>query len=64
MRVSLSCFANNALAGFPSTVRLARTYPRFFAKEDLPEPKKPEIQTPIPSVGVDLASTIALSNRR
>src|ERR1700728_4691970 len=44
-------FRNSELARTPSTSGFARTYPRFFAKEDLPEPKKPEIQTPTLSFG-------------
>ena len=46
-------------SAWPRTVRLARTYPRFLAKEDLPEPKKPETQTPTPSLGSDGASAMA-----
>src|ERR1700722_13097104 len=44
-------FRKSELAGTPSTSRCARTYLRFFAKDDLPEPKPPEIQIPTPSLG-------------
>ena len=38
-------------AGTPSRGRFWRASPSILAKLDLPEPKKPEIQTPTPSWG-------------
>jgi len=40
----------NSLPACPPAIgRLERARPRIFAKLDLPDPKKPETQTPIPS---------------
>src|SRR5271156_6638161 len=50
-RLDSTCFRKSELAVAPRTSRFARTYPRFFAKEDLPDPKKPEIQIPTLSSG-------------
>ena len=46
------------------TARFASAYPRFFAKDDLPEPQKPDTHTPTPSIGCVSPSTIVLSTWR
>ena len=38
-------------AGSPMSMRFSSASPRYLAKPDLPEPKKPETQTPMPSWG-------------
>src|ERR1017187_9565080 len=57
------CLRNNVLAGVSWTERFANTYPRFLAKDDLPEPKKPEIHTPTPSFGDVGAAAMAANSR-
>ena len=44
--------AKRSPAGSPAIARFSIASPSILAKLDLPEPKKPETQTPIPSCGL------------
>jgi hypothetical protein len=47
---------NRWVALRPATVGLASRYPRIFANEDLPDPKKPLTQMLVPSSGRRMVS--------
>ncbi len=44
-------FRNRSETGSPRTVRFSIVSPSTFANDDLPEPKKPDTQTAMPSCG-------------
>ena len=44
-------FRNRSETGSPRTVRFSIVRPSTFANDDLPEPKKPDTQTAMPSCG-------------
>jgi len=57
---SLAVFLKRSAAHEAPIVLFATVYPSIFAKEDFPEPKKPDIQIPIPSLGAEGPSAISL----
>jgi len=48
----VACAAKRAAAGVPPIFRFSIARPSILAKLDLPEPKKPDTQTAIPSWGL------------
>src|SRR5580658_4580058 len=57
------CFRKSELAEASRTSRFARTYPKFLAKVDLPQPEKPEIHTPAPGRD-DFGAAAMAENKR
>ena len=55
--------ASRSAAPSPASGRFSSASPRYLAKLDLPEPKKPETQTPMPSCGLFGVSRVALEDR-
>ena len=60
IRRSFAVFLKRSDAHESPILLFAAVYPRIFAKEDFPEPKKPDIQMPIPSRGEEGPSAISL----
>ena len=44
--------ASRSAAPSPASIRFSRASPRYLAKLDFPDPKKPDTQTPMPSCGL------------